>query len=149
MDKLPDAPIFTSLPGAGAAALSSRLLAAFGEQRNRFKSAKEVQQYAGIAPVTERSSQKYWGHWRWQYSTFLRQTFIGWATHSRLKSYWANLYYRQQREKGSSHQAAIRALALKWIRIVYKCWQDGKPYNETQYLRALKYRGSSLLSVKI
>ncbi len=148
MDKLPDAPIFNSLPGAGAA-LSSRLLAAFGEQRDRFKSAKEVQQYAGIAPVTERSGQKSWVHWRWQCSTFLRQTFIEWATHSRLKSYWANLYYLQQREKGSSHQAAIRALAFKWIRIVYKCWQDGKPYNETQYLRALKDRGSPLLSDKV
>jgi transposase len=57
MDKLPDAPIFITLPGA-VAALSSRLLAAFGEQRDRFKSANEVQQYAGIAPVTERSGQK-------------------------------------------------------------------------------------------
>jgi len=75
MEKLPDAPIFASLPGAGAA-LSSRLLAAFGEQRDRFKSAKEVQQYAGIAPVTERSGQKSWVHWRWQCSTFLRQKFI-------------------------------------------------------------------------
>jgi hypothetical protein len=56
------------------------------------------------------------------------------------------LYYLQQREKGSSHQAAVRALAFKWIRIVYKCWQDGKPYNETQYLRALKDRGSPLIS---
>jgi len=70
MEKLPDVPIFNSLPGAGAA-FSSRLLAAFGEQRDRFKSAKEVQQYAGITPVTERSGQKYWVQWRWQCSTFL------------------------------------------------------------------------------
>jgi transposase len=98
--------------------LSSRLLAAFGQQQDRFKSAQELQQYAGIAPVTERSGQKYWGHWRWQCSTLSRQKFIEWVTHSRLKSYRANLYYLQQREKGSSHQAAIRALAFKWIRIV-------------------------------
>ena len=47
MKKLPDAPIFNTLPGAGAA-LSSRLLAAFREQKDRFKSANEVQQYVGI-----------------------------------------------------------------------------------------------------
>jgi len=64
MEKLTDVPIFNSLPSAGAA-FSSRLLAAFGEQRDRFKSAKEVQQYAGIPPVTERSGQKYWVQWRW------------------------------------------------------------------------------------
>jgi|TARA_B110000091_G_C13369861_1_gene291765 hypothetical protein len=148
MDKLPDAPIFNSSPGAGVP-YPHDYLRHLGEQRDRFKSEKEVQQYAGIAAITERSGQKSWGHYRWKCSTFLRKTFIEWATHSRLKSYRANLYYLQQREKGSSHQAAIRALALKWRRIVYKCWQDGKPCNEIQHLRALKDRGSPLILGKV
>ncbi len=62
--------LMEKLPDAGAA-FPSRLLAAFGEQSDRFKSAKEVQQYAGIAPVTERRGQKYWVQCRWQCSTFL------------------------------------------------------------------------------
>jgi len=46
---------------------------------------------------------------------------------------------------GSSHQTAIGALALKWLRIVYSCWQDRKSYNDVRYLRALKDRGSPLI----
>jgi hypothetical protein len=43
-----------------------------------------------------------------------------------------------QRHKGKTHQAAIRALAFKWIRIVFRCWQDNRPYDEVKYLMALK-----------
>jgi transposase len=75
---LPDYPVFASLPGTGPV-LTPRLLAAFGEDRDRFHSAAEVQQYGGIAPVTERSGQKSWVHWRWQCPTFVRQTFVEWA----------------------------------------------------------------------
>jgi hypothetical protein len=52
---------------------------------------------------------------------------------------------RQQRDKGSSQQAAVRALAFKWIRILYRCWQTRTPYDESTYLNALKRRGSPLL----
>jgi hypothetical protein len=45
------------------------------------------------------------------------------------------------RAKGSTHQAAIRALAFKWIRILYRCWQTNTPDNESTYLNALVRRG--------
>jgi transposase len=141
---LPDFALFDSLPGAGPH-LAPRLLVAFGEQRGRFRSAVEVQQYTGIAPVTERSGKKSWVHWRWQCPTFLRQTFVEWAAQTINKSFWAGAYYRQQRAKGSSHQAAVRALAFKWIRILHRCWQTGKRYDESVYLNALRRRGSPLL----
>ena len=54
-------------------------------------------------------------------------------------------FYRQQRDKGSSHQAALRALAFKWLRVLYCCWQTRTPYDESAYLNALKKRGSPLL----
>jgi len=141
----PDYGLFSTLPGAGPS-LAPRLLVAFGEQRDRFASAAEVQKYAGIAPVTERSGQKTWIHWRWQCSTFLRQTFVEWAAQTINKSYWAGLYYYQQRAKGCSYQAAVRALAFKWIRILYRCWITRTPYDEARYLKALKDRGSPLLT---
>ncbi len=143
--KHPDYALFSPLPGAGPS-LAPRLLVAFGEQRDRFKSAAELQRYAGIAPVTERSGNKHWVHWRWQCPTFLRQTFVEWAAQTINKSYWAGLYYRQQRDKGCNHHAAVRALAFKWIRILYRCWQTHTPYNEALYLKALKRRGSPLLN---
>ena len=142
----PDYGLFNTLPGAGPS-LAPRLLVAFGEQRERFASAAEVQKYGGIAPVTERSGQKSWIHWRWQCPTFLRQTFVEWAAQTINKSYWAGLYYYQQRAKGCSHQAAVRALAFKWIRILYRCWVTRTPYDEAKYLKALQERGSPLLKI--
>jgi transposase len=140
----PDFALFQALPGAGPV-FASRLLVAFGEQRERYASASELQQYAGIAPVTERSGKKSWVHWRLQCPTFLRQTFVEWAAESIRHSFWARMYYQQQRDKGKAHQAAVRALAFKWIRILYRCWQERTPYDESTYLLALKHRGSSLI----
>lgn len=140
-----DYALFTALPGAGPS-LAPRLLVAFGEQRERYKSAAEVQKYSGVAPVTERSGKKHWVHWRWQCPTFMRQTFVEWAAQTINKSYWAGEYYRQQREKGSTYQAAVRALAFKWIRIIYRCWQTRTLYDEVVYLKSLERRGSPLLT---
>ena len=142
---LPDYPLFKVLPGAGPV-FAPRLLAAFGEQRERFKNATQVQSYVGIAPVTERSGNKCWVHWRLRCPKFVRQTFVEWAALSIPHSYWAATYYRQQRSKGASHQAALRALAFKWIRIIYRCWQTRTPYDEAIYLNALKRRGSPLIA---
>src|SRR6266851_88364 len=141
---LPDYALFDALPGGGPA-LAPRLLVALGEQRERFLAATELQRYSGIAPVTERSGNKSWVHWRWQCPKFLRQTFVEWAAQTINRSFWAGAYYRQQRAKGSSHQAAVRALAFKWIRILYRCWQTRTPYDETTYLNALSKRGSPLI----
>jgi transposase len=143
--KHPDYALFDSLPGAGPS-LAPRLLVAFGEQRERFNNAAELQKYSGIAPVTERSGKKHWVHWRWQCPTFLRQTFVEWAAQTINKSFWAGAYYRQQREKGCTYNAAVRALAFKWIRILYRCWYTRTPYNESVYLKALQRRGSPLLN---
>lgn len=121
------------------------LLVAFGEQRHRYPKADDLQQYAGIAPVTDRSGNKTWVHWRMSCPKFLRQTFVEWAAQSIRQSFWTSAFYEQQRDKGKSHQMAVRALAFKWIRILHRCWQDGTPYDESTYLKNLKKRGSPLL----
>jgi transposase len=141
---LPDFELFSALPGAGPT-LAPRLLVAFGEQRERFASANEMQQYVGVAPVTERSGKKSWVHWRWQCPTFVRQTFVEWAGQTINKSAWAGAYYRQQRAKGSSYQAAVRALAFKWLRVIFRCWQTRVPYDEARYIARLKAKGSALV----
>jgi hypothetical protein len=143
-NSMEDYALFQTLPGAGKS-LAPRLMAAFGNQRDRFGTASDVQKYAGIAPVTERSGKKQWVHWRWQCSTFLRQTFVEWAGQSIRRSAWAGAFYRQQRAKGCSYQVAVRALAFKWIRIVFQCWKTSTVYDEARYLEALKSHGSPLL----
>jgi hypothetical protein len=119
----PNFPVFDALPGAGAV-LAPRLLVAFGEPRDRYASADELQQYAGIAPVTARCGNKSWVHWRLQCHKFLRQTFVEGAAESTRHAFWARAYYQQQRDKGASHQAAVRVLAFKWIRMLFRCWQN-------------------------
>jgi transposase len=142
---LPDLALFGSLPGAGSV-FAPRLLAAFGEQRERYASAAEVQMYSGIAPVTERSGNKCWVHWRLKCPKFLRQTFVEFAALSIPHCYWAKAFYDQQRDRGACRQAALRALAFKWIRIIYRCWQNRTPYDEATYLNALKRHGSPLMN---
>jgi transposase len=142
-NQLADAAIFAALPHAGTN-LAPRLLLAFGEDRARYRSAQDLLQYAGIAPVTERSGKKCWVHWRWGAPRFLRQTFIEWANESRKASVWAKAFYQAQKQAGKTHQAAIRALAFKWIRILFRCWQDRVPYDEAKYLLVLHQKGSPL-----
>ena len=143
--KLPDYELFAALPGAGHIQ-APRLLVAFGEDRDRYANAAEIQRYSGVAPVVERSGNKCWVHWRLACPTFLRQTFVEWAGSTIPRSYWAGAYYQQQRKKGCSHRVAVRALAFKWIRIIYRCWKTRTPYDESVYLKALKNRGSPLLT---
>ena len=141
----PDFAIFDSLPGAGPV-LTPRLIAAFGTQRDRYRNASELQSYSGVAPVLASSGKQFWVHWRWACPKFLRQTFHEWATHSIASCVWAKAYYQQQRDKGKSRHTAIRALAFKWIRIVFRCWKDGQPYSEQVYLQAIAHRGTASTS---
>jgi transposase len=139
----PDFTLFDSLPGAGAV-MVPRLIAAFGTKRERFSDASQVQSFTGIAPVKEASGRSEWIHMRWACPKFLRQTFHEWAGHSIAHSEWARAYYHQQLAKGNGHHAAVRSLAAKWIRIVYRCWVNHTPYDEQIYLKSLRLHGSPL-----
>jgi transposase len=139
----PDFFIFDSFPGAGPA-LAPRLLAAFGSQRQRYPQATDMQNFSGISPVTERSGKTQWVHFRWACPKFLRQSFHEWAGHSIAFCDWARAYYDQQVRAGKDHHAAVRALAFKWIRIAFRCWQDRAPYDDARYVASLRRRGSPL-----
>lgn len=137
----PEAPLFRDLPGAGPQ-LAPRLCAAFGTLRSAYPEPTALQKYAGVAPVREKSGQQLWTHWRWQAPNFLRQTFVEWAGQTVRYSAWAREYYRQMEAKGKSRQVILRALAFKWIRVLWKCWKDNTPYNEARYLKQLAHRKS-------
>ena len=137
--------LFKSLPGAGEV-YASRLTAALGSDRGRWESADELACLAGVAPVMERSGQSCRVRWRYFCPKFLRQTFHEYAGESIRHSFRARAYYESQRAKGKSHHAAARALAFKWVRIIFRCWQTRTVYDEVQYLESLRRKGSSLLS---
>jgi transposase len=139
----PDWEIFDSLPGAGEV-LAPRLLAAMGSRRERYESANDLQCFAGIAPVKQASGNTKWVHMRWACPKFLRQTFHEWADCSIQFCGWAKAYYDEQRSRKKSHHTAVRALAFKWMRILYRCWKDRQPYREDIYLASLAKRNLPL-----
>jgi transposase len=138
-----DAFLYTSLPGAGAA-LEPRLLVAMGTDRDRYQTVEQLQSYSGIAPVTQSSGKSEVVHFRYACPKFLRQTFQEFAKHSIHESEWARAFYQRQRATGKGFHAAVRALAYKWIRILFRCWKDRKPYDEARYLSSLQQRSSPL-----
>jgi transposase len=140
-----DYPLFASFPGAGPV-YAARLTAAMGTDRDRWPTVEELLCFSGVAPVLERSGKSTWIRWRYFCPKFLRQSFHEYAGESIHHSFWAKAYYMSQRTRGKSHQAAVRALAFKWIRIIYRCWQTRTPYSEVRYLESLRKKSSPLLA---
>jgi transposase len=137
----PNAALFRELPGAGPQ-LAPRLCAAFGTITSLYPDPASLQKYAGLAPVREKSGNQIWTHWRWRAPAFLRQSFVEWAGQTVRYSEWAKVYYERMLKKGKKHAVILRALAFKWIRILWKCWQNQSPYNEARYLKQLIHRKS-------
>ena len=140
----PDTPLFASFPGAGPATIP-RLIAAFGTHRERYQTAYQVQCDSGIAPVYKGSGKSQYVVIRRACPKFLRQTFHEFAGQSIPKCAWAKAYYQQQRTVyKKDHHAAVRALAYKWIRILFRCWKDHTTYDDQRYTESLRRRGSLL-----
>ncbi|MGO9202299.1 MAG: IS110 family transposase [Limisphaerales bacterium] len=136
-----EAQLFTNLPGAGPA-LAPRLLAFFGTDRSRYEAAESVQSFTGIAPVTKSSGRSRVVYFRVPCPKFDRQTFHEFARLSVTNCQWAKNYVNYYRAKGKEYHAVIRALAYKWIRILFRCWKDRTPYDEAKYMKILEERGS-------
>jgi transposase len=136
--------LFSALPGSGTV-YAARLTAAMGSDRSRWQTADDLLRFSGVAPVSERSGKQHWIRWRYFCPKFFRQSFVEYAEASIQHSFWARAYYSMQIAKGKQHNAAVRALAFKWIRIIWKCWQTRTPYNEVTYLESLRKAGSPLL----
>jgi transposase len=139
----PDYQWVASLPGPSVFT-QARLIAAMGDDRSRYPDAKSLGSASGIAPVTKQSGGQKRVHFRWACPKFMKQTFHELAGLTRKKSLWSKVFYQQQLKNGKTDAMAKRALALKWQRIIRKCWETGQPYDEARYLERLKATGSPL-----
>lgn len=144
----PEAYLFDQLPGAGAV-VAPRLLAFFGTDRSRYAHAQNVQTFSGIAPVTRSSGKTSIVYFRQACPKFVRQTFHEFARLSIFYCQWARNYLDYYKAKGKKFHAIIRALAFKWIRILFHCWKNRTPYNETAYMDTLKKRGSIFATIHL
>jgi hypothetical protein len=139
----PDAALFRSLPSAGPK-LAPRLLASFGSDRERYPDAGAVQALGGAVPLTRQSGGKKDVLFRWACRKDFRTTLHLFAFGTLRHSPWARAYYDRARGRGQSHALALRNLAAKWLKIIFRMWQTRTPYHEALYLRSLREHGSPL-----
>ena len=137
----PEFPLFSQLPGAGPV-MAPRLSAFFGTDRSRYSKAQNVQTFSGISPVTKSSGKTRVVYFRRACPQFQRQSFHEFARLSVASCQWARNYVDYYTAKGKKYNTVIRALAFKWIRILFRCWKDRTPYDDNKYMGILKKRGS-------
>lgn len=135
--------LFRELPGAGPA-LAPRLAAAFGTQRTNWPEALHLLCLSGVAPVRKQSGNQEVVQFRYARPKFLHQSFVEFAKCSIPSCGWARLLYQHQLQRGKSKFAAIRVVAFKWVRILWRCWKERQAYDESYYLRSLQKRGVKL-----
>jgi transposase len=124
----PDGEIFTSLPRSGQIN-AAQMLAEWGDCRQAYAGPDSIAALAGMTPVTRASGKHRAVHFRWACNKRFRQAMTTFADNSRHASPWAARIYNDARAAGKDHPHAIRILARAWIRVIYRCWLDGIPYD--------------------
>jgi transposase len=124
----PDGAIFTSLPRSGQVN-AAQVLAEWGDARQAYEHPDSVAALAGCTPVTRESGKHRAVHFRWACNKRFRVAITTFADNSRHASPWAAKIYNDARASGKDHPHATRILARAWIRVIYRCWIDGVPYD--------------------
>jgi len=137
----PDHDLFGSLPGAGAK-LGPRLLGELGSERAVYPDADALCCQAGVSPVRYQSGQIDRARIRWACNKNLRYAVHLWANGSRRRCPWAAAYYARKRKQGMSHAAALRCLGKRWLKILWRLWQDRKAYDPQRHQQSLQAHGS-------
>ncbi len=125
----PDAQIIRSLPGLGMT-LGARVLGEFGDDPNRYSDAKSRKNYSGMSPITRAS-----GKHRVVLARYARNRRLGdacylWAFATLTASPGARAFYDEHRNRGDTHNRALRALANRLVGILHGCLRHGTPYDE-------------------
>jgi len=128
----PDAAIFTSLPRSGTVR-AARLLAEIGDARGRFPTPEALTCLAGAAPSTRQSGKVKIVAFRWAVDKQLRGAVTDFAGDSHHANPWAADLYQRARARGHDHPHAVRILARAWLHVIWRCWQDGVPYDPDKH----------------
>jgi transposase len=128
MDTHPDGEIFRSFPRAGTIN-AAQILAERGDAREAFDHPDAIAALAGITPVTKASGKQRGVSFRWARNKRLRLAITTFAANSRFSSPWAADIYRRARASGKDQPHATSILARAWVRVMWRCWQNGTPYN--------------------
>jgi transposase len=130
----PDAHIFRSFPGVGLVTAST-LLAEIGEDRSYYPQVGMLLAEAGLAPVTRASGRSHHVGFRYAANSRLREACTWWAYNSLKSSPWAREAYDQARARKLPHHRALRGLGARWMRVLWRAWTDGVPYDEARHMK--------------
>jgi transposase len=134
LDEHPDGAIFRSLfRDPKSVVTAAELLAEIGDRRERHPASSSLEAIAGQAPVAVESGKKKVACFRWACNKTLRSAVSVLADSSRKHNPWANDIYQRARARGHDHPHAIRILGRAWLRVIWRLWQDGVPYDPTQH----------------
>lgn len=134
---MPAAKWAASLPGAESGTTVPSLYAELGDAAGRWETFRQLQGHSGTVPVTERSGKQTIVKFRFASNMHLRQAAHQFAFQSLTKSEWARAYYDRCRKRGHRHHHALRALAAKWLKIIFVLWTRQVAYDESHHLATM------------
>jgi transposase len=136
--QLPEGRVVMSFPRAGQIN-AAQIVAELGDVRERFQTEDQLAAEAGVSPVTYESGKSRGVGFRWACNKHLRSALTLWAANSRRSSPWANDVYARARARGCDHPHAVRILARAWVRVLWRAWVTGSPYDAAQHGGAKKF----------
>jgi transposase len=126
----PDGEIFRPLfRDAKTAICPATLIAELGDARERYPTDASLAADAGMSPVALESGKRRSATFRRACDKRLRVAVATLADSTRHWHPWAKEVYARARARGQDHPHAIRTLGRAWLRVLWRCWQDGVPYD--------------------
>jgi transposase len=136
----PDGPIFQSFfRDPKSVICAAGLLCEIGDNRARYPHSDTLAADGGQAPVTKQSGKHRAVSFRWACDKRLRNHLAVLADSTRHWHPWARDIYQRAIDRGADHPHAIRILGRAWTRVLWRCWQDGVPYDPTQHRAATRH----------
>jgi len=130
----PDGEIFLPLfKDPKSVVTAARLVAEIGDDRSRYPTREALAADAGMAPVAKESGKRKVAAFRWACDKRLRDAVSCLADSTRKWHPWARQVYADAIARGLEHPHAIRVLGRAWLRVLWRCWQDGVPYDPTRH----------------
>jgi transposase len=130
----PDGPIFRSLfRDPKTVVTAAELLAEIGDRRERYPSSVPLEAIAGQSAVAVESGKRKVGSFRWACNKQLRSAVGVLADASRKHNPWAQKIYADAIARGKDHPHALRILGRAWLRVIWRLWQDGVPYDPERH----------------
>jgi transposase len=143
----PDGELFLSLFRGEKTTLTAASLAAeIGDRRERYPTNEAMAADAGMSPVAVESGKRKVAVFRRACDKRLRKAVATLAESTRHHNRWAKEIYLRARQRGCDHAHAIRILGRAWVRVIFRMWQDGQPYDPARHGGLRRLRSAEGLS---